>query len=100
MAYILANDELNIKIFGVDFGILSDAKRPSDEEIARIAPVLLDMIPLASLVALAPSFNISIDESRSFTAGPAARRFIVTEVVSVFAPIVQERMKSTNAPED
>ncbi|KAK0641790.1 hypothetical protein B0T16DRAFT_461821 [Cercophora newfieldiana] len=95
----LANADL--RNFGVDFGILSDTETKStDGEIARIAPVLLDMIPLASLVALAPTFNISIDQNPYFTPSPAVRKSIVMEILSVMAPIVQERMKSTNASDN
>ncbi|KAK4443548.1 hypothetical protein QBC34DRAFT_477065 [Podospora aff. communis PSN243] len=86
--------------FGLDFDILSKDGSRNEEDTARIAPVLLDTINLAPLIALAPSFNISIDENKDFTAGPAARKAIVDEFVSILAPIVEERLKVTNASED
>lgn len=59
----LANGDL--RRFGVDFGILPDDEmgKASDQEVERIAPVLLETINLAALIALAPSFNVSIDEN-------------------------------------
>lgn len=56
------------------------------EEIQRIAPVLLNTINLAPAVAMALSFNISLDDNAYFTAGPAARNSIVNEVISVSCP--------------
>jgi len=52
-------------------------------------------------VAMALSFNISLDDDNAyFTAGPAARNSIVNEVTSVIVPILHDRLKVTNASED
>ncbi|KAK1758877.1 hypothetical protein QBC47DRAFT_96587 [Echria macrotheca] len=95
----LANTNL-LDLLGTDFGILSNTS--SDEDKARISPILQDMVPLGAIIAAAPSFNISVDETAYMPVDPKIRRHVVDTAISTLVPILKKRIqiRKENETED